>query len=410
MIVLVNDVVAERATLIVPRRGRWQLLVVLPRVVEAEEGSSARALVDDVELIGTIIKRSTHGGRLRLEILGGAAWSQWIAPKAYRDDQGVRARVIAEDAARDCGADLEAWPTTSPVTRLGPGYTRREGPASRVLDAATGGAWWVDFGGVTRVGDRPELPDVEPGLALVVDRGVRTVDLTVEPGRLSAIAVGARLVDGLDAPARIVGLELDVTADEARVRAWVDPAVTRSPLVDAVRSIVEQLLAERLAGVYRYRVVGRRGDRVECQRVAPLAGLPDLLPISHWPGVAGTHAELADGAEVLVAFVDADPARPIVVGYAGKDGAGWVPTSFELQASSSAAIVAPSVRLGAVSPSDFAALSSRVDSALEALRAFTAAHTHSGVSTGSGTSGPPTPVLPTTPPYDTGSSIVRVEP
>lgn len=407
MIVLVADVAAERATLTVPRRGRWQLSAVLPLSAETSVGAVVRATVDDLGLVGTVVEQTTHGGRVRLEIVGGAAWSRHVGAKAYRDDQGVRARVVAEDAARECGAELETWPAAAPVTRIGPGYTRLAGPASLALDAATGGAWWVDLAGVTRVGERPDLDDVEPGIALVVERGVRTVDLAVDPGRLSAISVGARLVDGLDAPARIVSLEVDVTADEARVRAWIDPEVIRSPLVDAVRAIVGQLLAEQLAGVYRYRVVGRRGDRVECQRVAPLAGLPDLLPISHWPGVAGTHAELADGAELLVAFVDADPSRPIVVGYAGKDGVGWVPTSFELQASSSAAIVAPSVRLGSTSPSDFAALASRCDAALDELRQILATHTHP---VSSGTAGASTPPIPTTPPYNTGSSTVRVEP
>jgi hypothetical protein len=70
--------------------------------------------------------------------------------------------------------------------------------------------------------------------------------------------------------------------------------------------------------------------RVNLQAVRKAAGLPDVLPVAQWPGLAGSHAELAQGAEVLVEFIEGDRTMPIVTRYVGKDGPGFVPVSVSL--------------------------------------------------------------------------------
>jgi hypothetical protein len=59
-------------------------------------------------------------------------------------------------------------------------------------------------------------------------------------------------------------------------------------------------------------------------------GLPDLLPLSVWPGIAGAHAELAPGAEVLVGFIEGDRTQPVVLAFAGREGPGFVPVRLTL--------------------------------------------------------------------------------
>jgi hypothetical protein len=73
-----------------------------------------------------------------------------------------------------------------------------------------------------------------------------------------------------------------------------------------------------------------------------------------WPGLAGAHSSLALGAQVLVQFIGGNPTEPIVTHFAGKDGAGWIPTDTILSASSS-------LRLGSKDATDGVSLAPKVD-------------------------------------------------
>jgi hypothetical protein len=109
--------------------------------------------------------------------------------------------------------------------------------------------------------------------------------------------------------------------------------------LDSLRAIVERLTDAKLNGKFRYRVVEMRGDRVDLQRAGTRRDLPDMIAVSMWPGVSGSHAKLAKGTEVLVAFVDGDRAMPIITNFAP----GSVPDELTLGGPSGAAPVA---RLG----------------------------------------------------------------
>src|SRR5262249_52787036 len=66
--------------------------------------------------------------------------------------------------------------------------------------------------------------------------------------------------------------------------------------------------------------------------VRKLAGLPDLLPVSILPGMAGLSAVLTPGSIVLVEFIEGDPSLPIVTHFEAKGGAGFLPVSLFLDA------------------------------------------------------------------------------
>jgi hypothetical protein len=284
-----------------------------------------------LELVGTIDPRAdgTRGMQRRCRIVAGAgAWGAALAPKAYHNDQGVKARLVAEDAAREAGETLAAF---APATeRVGTYYTRRGGAASRALeDAAAGAAWWVAYDGRTHVGERlSSTPADDAYQVLDYDPQTRVVTLGVDD--LTAIQIGATLSESLDEPQTVRELEIDVTPEAVRVLAWCGGAeASRGRLPDALRAIVEHVAGERLFGVYRYRVIRMAGDneRLELQAARRVVGLPDVLPIAMWPGVAGAHAEPALGAEVLVQFVEGDRTQPIVTGFAGKAGPGFTPVT-----------------------------------------------------------------------------------
>jgi hypothetical protein len=164
---------------------------------------------------------------------------------------------------------------------------------------------------------------------LAYDPRDRIVTLGVDdPG---AVGIGSVLSERLEAPVTVRSLELRVTAGELRVLAWCGASEAGYGQISGLlRSIAQRATDRQLHGLYRYRVTRMVGDRVELQAVKRIVGLPDLLPLSMWPGIAGAHAELAPSADVLVQFVEGDRAQPVVTHFAGKDGTGFVPTRLTL--------------------------------------------------------------------------------
>jgi hypothetical protein len=105
--------------------------------------------------------------------------------------------------------------------------------------------------------------------------------------------------------------------------------------VRALTVIVERVLARKLYGKYRYRVVAMAADgRVKLQAITKAAGLPDVVPATMRPGVAGVSADLALGGEVLVEFIAGKASDPIVTAFAGKGEPGFVPTKLVIGAAS----------------------------------------------------------------------------
>lgn len=328
---------------------------------ESEPDVSGRVTL----VIGTLIAQGTvdpassgtFGAQTRVRIIGGAGgWATVVAPKSYANDAGVKALTIAQDAARAVGEVVDATSFVPTAEKVGKAYVRNVGPASRVLEDVIGGAaWWVGLDGVTRVGPRPEVPVADDAYqVLAYDPRDRIVTLGVDD--VAAIGIGSVLTERLDSPLVVRSLEVRVTADELRVVAWGGGSETRpGQLVGLFRTIAQRATDGRLWGAYRYRVVRMVADRVELQAVVRVDGLPDLLPISVWPGVAGAVAELAHGAEVLVSFIAGDRTQPFVSGFAGADGVGFVPTSLTLGGTSGPA----AARLGdavevELPPADFA--------------------------------------------------------
>lgn len=364
-------------TVHVPGVGPWWADVTLEG---APELSGAVTIgIGELALEGTVDPNhsGTHGLQRRLRIIaGGGGWTTLLAARHYHNDarpNHVRARTVAEDAAREAGETLGDF---APATEsLGPDYVRQAGPASRVLEDAIGGApWWVDYDGRTNVGERAPA-DVEPGSYDVLEHipDERVVVLAVDDPR--AVGIGSVLTQRLDEPQTVRELVLEVTPESVRVRAWcggVDGA--RGRLAGLLRGIVRHVMSEKLFGLWRYRVVRMvgpmedpDGERVELQAVRQAAGLPNVLPVAMWPGLAGAHAKLEPGAEVLVEFVEGDRRYPIVTHFPGRTGVGYVPPRLVLSASQK-------VVIGSHDADDAPALASktnerndRVAAALDAL-------------------------------------------
>jgi hypothetical protein len=289
---------------------------------------------DGLTLRGTVIasQDGTHLDQRRCRVVGGAGgWGRFVGRKNYHNDVpgGVKSRLVAEDAAREVGETLGDF---APETeRVGKDYVRSVGTASRVLEHVIGDVpWWVDYEGRTCVGTRPSVPVTLAEGYDVLQYDPRNRVLTFSIERPELVSIGLVISQPpLEAPQTIREFDLHVEPDGTRVVAWCGGSDNeRGRLAGLMRTIARRATDDALYGKYRYRVVTMRGDgRVELQAVRKAAGLPDVQPISMWPGVAGAHAELAQGAEVLVEFIEGDPTQPIITHFAGVDGAGFVPVS-----------------------------------------------------------------------------------
>lgn len=329
---------AIRVRLHVPPIGPWWADVDLDATAPTLSGRVTLAL-GALELVGTIDAShdGTHGLQRRSRVVAGAGgWARLLPAKAYHNDARIRALTIAQDAAREAGETLSA--SFAPAfERIGIDYVRQAGPAARVLEDVIGGAaWWVDYDGVTQVGERP-TSDASPDDYEVLEHEPAEHVITLAVDDLTTVGIGSVLSERLDAPQTVRELEIEYSAESFRVKAWTGGEDGGHGRIDrALRSIVARYTDSRLFGSWRYRVIRMASDRVELQAVRRGAGLPDVLPVSMWPGVAGAHAELTPGAEVLVEFIEGDRTMPIITHFAGKDGAGFVPVRLTLGATGSA--------------------------------------------------------------------------
>src|SRR6185369_4111767 len=99
--------------------------------------------------------------------------------------------------------------------------------------------------------------------------------------------IGSILSQRLDAPQTVRELEIHVTSETATVTAHCGAGTaSHGRLADAFRSVVGRVTDGAIYAPRKYRAIRMSGDRVELQIVNRALGLPDILPISMWPGMA----------------------------------------------------------------------------------------------------------------------------
>ena len=306
---------------------------------DAEVSGQVTLQINGTSFTGTVDDTNNgvfEGSRKLRIVAGGGGWSKTVDAKHYHNDARVKASTVADDAARTVGETIGGFVPTA--ERIGVDYVRQSGLASRVLEDVIGDMpWWVDCAGVTQVGMRSSsTAKADAYEVLAYDPADRRATLGVTD--LLAVQIGTVISKSLDGPRTVRELEIVVDAGDIRITAWCGGSATGAGhLAGLMRSIVDRTTDAKLWGKYRYRVVRMNVDRAECQAVRKGAGLPDVLPVSMWPGVAGAHAELTPGAEVLIEFIEGDRTMPIITHFAGKDGAGHVPVSLVLCGSTQAA-------------------------------------------------------------------------
>jgi len=332
-----NGARVRRLSLTVPNTGVWCADIELLEAPELADGERVELRIGATVWRGTVApgENGVFALTRKCMVRGGAgSWSRTLPAKHYHNDFGVRAAEVVEDLCRETGETLGSFVPAS--ERIGVDYVRQADltAAGSLADVIGAVPWWVGQDGLTNVGMRPatqlnsdrfELLTYEPRL--------RMATLGVSNNDIGAIQIGATLTDQrIDRPAVIREYTVELEENKLRVQAYcADDERISGNLAELLTSIVRRVMDERLLGRFRYRVVNMLADgRVDLQAVTKASGVPDLRYVSAWPGVAGAHAKLTPGAEVLVEFIEGDRAQPIITGFVGAQGPGFVPVKLVL--------------------------------------------------------------------------------
>lgn len=317
-------VVSARVT--IPPVGTWvadiELSGDLPLV------SPVTLTLGNLVLVGVVIRDGVIGGDRSARLIGGTGgWRRTVTPLAYTNPAGVPASMVLGDLATEAGEVIDpAELATMSALVLGQAFTREATQASTVLRQVpgVGGAWWVDPLGVTHV--LPRLTGV-PIVAEYLVEDYKPADgwLLISTEDLAAFVPGG-LVSTPTLPGPLTLGTVTIAAhDDGVVRVEAMVAQPADRLLEVVRAIVRTELAlARLtfANVWEYQVASAS---VSAEGVSTIDGypvsanpvLPALVGVQLRPALPGASATPAPGSLALVAFVNGEPGRPVVLAYDG---------------------------------------------------------------------------------------------
>lgn len=211
----INGRRATSANVRVPFAGLWVADVDLDD--EAELSMSAIVRVGELELRGVVA--ATYSGSFGLSsryrvVAGTGGWFKRLTPRHYHNDAGVKRSTVLLDAAREVGEELVLLEGVE--ARIGPDFVRQAAPASRILEQVLPQIpWWVDYGGVTRVGARKASEVTAAYDLLAFDPRSKVATLALEDP--SAVGVGSILRGRLHRPLLVRSVELQLTKGALRM-------------------------------------------------------------------------------------------------------------------------------------------------------------------------------------------------
>lgn len=311
----------------IPGCGPWYFDARIDGAPSPQLSGTVTLTMGGVSFTGTVDPSASGtyliAGAIRV-VAGANGWSKVLKSRSYHNDGGVRGKLVATDAAAECGESLVEY---SGRDVIGNDFAREGGEASRAIEYAAGGVpWWVDLDGNTHVAPRPSSTVNAP----MIDWDVRSRMASFAVFDPAEIAVGGLLKDSrLTESQTIRELELIIDGGKMQVFGWCG-GVSSSPsrLARAFRSAVRRVLPQQLLGAYQYRVVSRRVDgRLDLQKVKGGADLGDLSAVKVCPGVAGVDIDPMPGSKVIVVFLDGVPTEPRVTSFADLSDGAFVPRS-----------------------------------------------------------------------------------
>lgn len=320
MSAIVNGQQCSDAEVTIPRYGvPWGRCTMADAFDVPAVGSQILLDIASIQMLCTIVEAGERGGVTSLEFVGGHGGWHKPSPEAagYINGAGVSLADAAVKLAAAVGETLiPSGVAARPVgSHLAVAGSDAAGPAGAILSqlcALPEGSerlrWYVDPAGVTRIGERLPLPEID---ATEIDRDAR--------GNWVAFSEESALfmLPGATFNGREIA-ELRITAKPDEIREVVTfageaPASAAARFWKLVSDIVRPWLLWRT--FYTYRVT-----RVHA------SGLPDLVPVTSkvapkleavrsWPGIGGNVTRPKVGAKCLVTFADGNPNTPFIAAW-----------------------------------------------------------------------------------------------
>lgn len=133
----------------IPYYGLWSayLAVATPDLLPPA-GDAVTISVGSFSAKGTVYRTAAFSGTRAALVMGGAAgWRTTLPEKSYSSSAGIRASLVLNDAASECGETV----SLASDGVLSPDYARPRGPAIDTLRDIAGALWWMGLDGVTHV-------------------------------------------------------------------------------------------------------------------------------------------------------------------------------------------------------------------------------------------------------------------
>jgi hypothetical protein len=306
----VNEARAISVRLFLPWRGAWLADVDLdPDDAKSPPAGAVALKIGDTTLLGTVDDRSSgrFASSVHMRIVGGAGgWDKPVRPQHFHNDAGISSSDIYQATAGELGEQVN---DPSPVS-FGVDFMRSGGVASRVFGARD---WYVDLAGVTQVGARP---------ASTPDKTIEVMSFNAQAQRLElagdAVLLPGTVISDARFDGQLVARDVEQTFDTSgtRATAWCSKAPA-SPLRGALENMVREFAGVTYLRLYAYRFINANGARLNLQAVDKSPEIPDAIPITVFPGMAGLSAKLTASQTVLVAFLEGDQKQPVVIGFDG---------------------------------------------------------------------------------------------
>jgi hypothetical protein len=307
---LLNGLSATAVRLMIPYRGVWTADVDFDlELVPGAPAGPALLTIGTTILLGFVDPDGSgiFGAKGRARVIGGfGGWHKHLPAQHFTSDAGVLSTEVLTVTASLVGEKVvQILPSV-----LGAHYTRTDGAASRVL---AGLDWYVDtLTGITTVGPRLPVP-VRPDTVEVLEWDALEQRATIATD--DVLVPGSVLVDIRFGTAQV--RDVEQMFDENGARATAMCRASSLDLGGLLASFAKEAVRPEYQMHHTYRVVLQAGDsRLVLQAVKLLGAVPDMLPITMCMGAPGFDAKLAPGSEVLVAFADGDPSKPLVMGFA----------------------------------------------------------------------------------------------
>lgn len=315
------------ADIVVPKGGAmWGRVTLADATSAPAVGSFATLTIAGIEFACAVTDSGDDGGGVySVEIVGGAGgWAKpRQSPEGYRNDAGQRLSEVAKDLADQVGETVAvAAGLDRPLGNLvavagGPGAPSTGALLSQLCGLPEGAdrlLWWVDPAGITQIGPRLPIGEIE---ATPVERAKTGAWVAFAEDDASLLLPGATF-DGREV------VELYIEAAPGKIRetctlADAGPAgqhTLAGRMLRWVLDIVRPLVIWR--GLYVYRVSRRTADRYELSPVGSRIA-PTLGGVRFWPGAAGHSANAKTGAQCLVAFPNGNPNNAVIVAWLPRD-------------------------------------------------------------------------------------------